>query len=368
VIVGILGGGQLGRMLALAGHPLGIGCVFLDPAADACASPLARSIRARWDDVDGLGELARQADVVTFEFENVPAASAELVATLTRLRPGARALAAGRDRLDEKRLFRRLGIATARFVAIDDAADLDRAGDELGFPYLVKSRTLGYDGKGQYRVDSAADVARIGAAIGSRPAIAEELVAFDRELSVIAARDEAGHVLVYPLSENRHRDGILRLSLSRPGDRADDAAQACIRSLASELDYVGVLALELFDRGGTLLANEFAPRVHNSGHWTIEGAQTSQFENHLRAVAGWPLGATAARGHAAMINLIGDAPRPPDVLRCGHARLHLYGKEPRPGRKIGHVTVTADSAGELAARLGELAFLLDPTDRPSLPV
>jgi 5-(carboxyamino)imidazole ribonucleotide synthase len=325
-VVGCLGGGQLGRMLALAGIPLGLRFRFLDPSAEACAGEVGELLVGTYEDEALLDRLAAGADAVTYEFENVPVAAARRA----RAVPGLRALEEGQDRLREKELFRRLGIPTARFGTLEDT----------GVPAIVKSRRLGYDGKGQRVVRAAEPLA------GDE--LAEELVSFSRELSLIAVRGRDRAVAFYPLAENVHRDGILQVSRAPALDAAEEVAQGYARLLLEELDYVGVLALELFEVDGALLANEFAPRVHNSGHWTIDGAVTSQFENHVRAILGWPLGSTAAVGSCAMVNLVGSTPAVERLLDLPGAHVHLYGKEPRPGRKVGHVTFVDASEATIA--------------------
>jgi 5-(carboxyamino)imidazole ribonucleotide synthase len=351
--LGVLGGGQLARMLALAAHPLGIGCTCLDPAEDACAGPVSDLIVGAYDDPAGLDALAAAADVVTFEFESVPAWSADRLASAVAVHPPPAALAVAQDRLHEKSLFRELGIDTPEFRQIDSQADLDA----LELPAVVKTRRLGYDGKGQLVARERADIDGAFASLGNVPLIAEQLVPFDRELSVIAVRGAAGEVRTYPVVENHHREGILRLTLAPAPDltiEGQELAAGYMRLLLERLDYVGVLALELFAVGDRLLANEIAPRVHNSGHWTIEGARTSQFENHVRAVAGLPLGACEAIGRSAMVNLIGETPSAERVLAIDGAHLHLYGKVPRPGRKLGHVTLTGRD--DLEAAVAELGI------------
>ncbi len=326
-LVGCIGGGQLGRMLALAGIPLGLRFRFLDPAADACAGEVGELLAGRYDDETLLDRLADGAAVVTYEFENVPVAAARRVGAI----PDARALEQAQDRLREKELFRRLGIPTARFGSLE----------ETGVPALVKTRRLGYDGKGQ-RVATAVEPL-------TGDELAEEIVPFGRELSLVAVRGRDGAVAFYPLTENVHRDGILRLSRAPAANAPEDAARDYATRLLEELDYVGVLALELFEADGSLLANELAPRVHNSGHWTIDAASTSQFENHLRAVLGLPLGSTEPTAPVAMVNLVGAAPPLAELLALPRARVHLYGKEPRPGRKLGHVTLLDPDEATLAA-------------------
>ena len=356
--IGILGGGQLGRMLALAGHPLGCTFVVLTPDAKAPATAVAESIVADYEDPKALAELASRVDVVTFEFENVPVASIEaLLAMDVPVRPGPRALEVASDRLNEKTLFSALGIPTVSFVAVDTPAGMERAIRTTGLPAVLKTRRMGYDGKGQRVLRRSADVEGAFTGLGGAPQILEGFVDFVRELSIVAVRGLDGQTAFYPLVENRHEGGILRFTRAPAPDLEPEVqarAESHARAILEELDYVGVLALELFDDGVDLLANEIAPRVHNSGHWTIEGAETSQFENHVRAITGMQLGSCAARGESAMINLIGDAPDAEAILRVPGAHLHLYGKAPRPGRKIGHVTVTATDSSTLDARLEAL--------------
>ena len=360
-LVAVLGGGQLGRMLALAGIPLDLAFRFLDPAPDAAAGAVGALVIGALDDETALAELMDGAAVVTYEWEGVPAAGARFVAARgAPVLPPPVALDVSQDRLREKELCRRLGIGTPAFVGVDDRPDLERAVKELGTPSVLKTRRGGYDGKGQTVLDKAHDIERAWSELGGVPLILEAHVPFERELSVLAVRDRDGATACWPLVENHHSDGILRRSLApAPGasTRAHDASERLARRLLDELEYVGVLAVELFDVRGELLVNELAPRVHNSGHWTIEGAETSQFENHLRAILGWPLGSTAARGASAMVNCIGALPDPVDVLTIPGAHLHRYGKTPRPGRKVGHVTITAADAGELPTRVAQLAGL-----------
>jgi 5-(carboxyamino)imidazole ribonucleotide synthase len=316
-LVACIGGGQLGRMLGQAGAPLGFRFRFLDPSPAACAGAVGELVVGAYDDPGSLGQLADGADVVTYEFENVPVEAVRPLAPL----PSPLALELGQDRLVEKELFRRLGIPTARFGSLA----------ETGVPALVKSRRLGYDGKGQRRVD-------VNQPLGEHE-LAEEIVPFDRELSIVAVRGRDGDTRFWPLTENVHREGILRLSRVPSNGAPQAEAEALAGRLLDELGYVGVLALELFEVDGALLANEFAPRVHNSGHWTIDAAATSQFENHLRAILGLPLGSTEATADAVMVNLIGGVPELDDLRRLPGAHVHLYGKVPRRGRKVGHVTL-----------------------------
>jgi 5-(carboxyamino)imidazole ribonucleotide synthase len=361
-LVAVLGGGQLGQMLGLAGIPLGLRFRFLDPMADAPAAAFGDLVVGELGDERALAEVAEGATVVTYEWEGVPAAAARFLAAHHTVRPGARSLEVSQDRLAEKDLFRRLGIATPAYAAVDSRADLDVAVAAVGgLPAVLKTRRGGYDGKGQWVLRAPGDVDTAWAALGDAPLVLESLVPFDRELSVLAVRALDGEVACWPLVENHHEAGILRVTHApAPGldTDQDNALQARGAELATrvvtDLEHVGVLAVELFEVGGALMANEIAPRVHNSGHWTIEGAETSQFENHLRAVLGLPLGSTASRGVSAMVNCIGEVPDPAAVLAVPGAHLHDYGKAARPGRKLGHVTVTADDPEVLAARLTAL--------------
>jgi 5-(carboxyamino)imidazole ribonucleotide synthase len=351
--VGVLGAGQLGRMLALAGYPLGLRFRFLDPAPDAPAGHLAENVVAPFDEAE-LEHFIAGLEVVTYEFENVPADMARRLARSVPVFPPPAALETSQDRLREKELFQRLDVETAPFAAVDTRADLDQAVTAVGLPAVLKTRRFGYDGKGQAVIREIADLDIAWEQIHGAPSILEGFVAFERELSQVAVRGRAGEVAFYPLVENHHRDGILRLSLApAPGEIAELSAlaQNLVGRMLEALDYVGVLAVEFFEQRGRLLANETAPRVHNSGHWTIEGAITSQFENHLRAILGWPLGPTEVLGVSAMVNLIGTAPDPAAVLAVPDAHLHLYGKAPRPGRKLGHVTVRALDETTLRRRL-----------------
>jgi 5-(carboxyamino)imidazole ribonucleotide synthase len=364
-LVSVLGGGQLGRMLALAGIPLGVRFRFLDPSPDAPARDLGPLLVAPLGDADALDQVAAHADVVTYEWEGVPGPAAARLAERVAVYPPVGALALSQDRLHEKELFRRLGIPVPEFRPVDDATGLQRAVDAIGLPAVLKTRVGGYDGKGQVVLRHGSDTAGAWDALGGVPSILESNVAFDRELSVIGVRGADGATRCWPLVENHHERGILRRSVAPAAD-VDAAVGACaadaMARLLDELDYRGVLTLEMFQTGRVLLANEIAPRVHNSGHWTIEGAVTSQFENHVRAVVGWPLGSTEARGVSAMVNCIGALPEPAAVLRVEGAHLHQYGKALRPGRKVGHVTVVAPDRASLDLRLAELAAVMPPDD------
>ena len=341
--IGIIGAGQLGQMLGYAARDLDVECRFVDPSATPPAADCGEVIQKPFDDADALAELAATCDVVTYEFENVPVQALHKIEGKVPVYPPAAALRHAQDRLDEKRLFDQLDIPLPGYRTIDSREDIMTAVDQLGLPLVIKTRRLGYDGKGQFVIRERNDIDDAWKALGGNSLIAEQWVNFDYEVSAIGARNVDGDIVIYPLSRNVHEDGILRTSRS-PVDAPElaDRAETYVRRLLGHLDYVGVLALELFVCDNDLMANEFAPRVHNSGHWTIEGAATSQFENHLRAIMNMPLGSTASVGHAGMINLIGDIPDSVRSLERGV--LHDYGKAPRPGRKLGHITVTTETA------------------------
>lgn len=343
--IGVLGGGQLGRMLALAGYPLGLECVFYDRHSDACASGLGKMIVGEFDDTNKLTAFAQQVDVATVEFENIPLAALAHVAQTVPVYPAPSALKVAQDRLEEKQLFAALQIPTPAFYVVDDARQLADAFDGHGETLVVKSRRFGYDGKGQLPLTSASQAEAVWKKLGGVPLVAEQRMRFSREVSLIAVRNRRGESRYYPLTENVHHNGILITSRVTYGDALQEVAQQYCKRLMDALEYVGVITVEFFDCDGTLFANEMAPRVHNSGHWTIEGAVTSQFENHLRAILDWPLGDTSARGDCIMFNIIGEQRHPSQFLRIPGSRLHNYGKTPRPGRKLGHVTL-CDAARE----------------------
>jgi len=354
--VGILGAGQLGRMLALAGYPPGIRCTVYDPAKESCASQVCDQIVGEFDDFQALYQLVQASDLVTYEFENVPVESARWLAERVPVYPPPRALEVSQERLAEKEFFQSLGIPTPPFAAIDTRKDFDNALREIGLPAVLKTRRFGYDGKGQAVIQTTVEAEAAWQRLGGRPLILEGFVPFDRELSLIAVRCRDGTVVTYPLIENIHRDGILHRSIAPAGSTGEELTERATEyatRVLSELNYIGVLTIEWFQDGARLLANEMAPRVHNSGHWTIEGAFTSQFENHIRAVCGLPLGRTDAIGFSAIYNFIGEVPATSKVLANPDAHLHIYGKNPRPGRKVGHVTLRAGSAEELAEKLPE---------------
>ena len=343
--IGIVGAGQLGRMMALAGYPLGFDFLFLDKDAGTPGGQVAPLIAGALDDRELLGQLTRRCDVVTFDWENIPVESLENLPGAARISPPLRALAAAQDRLTEKRSFELLGIPTTRYAAVDSRESLELAVRNIGLPGVLKTRRLGYDGKGQFVLRKPADLDRAWEALGKAPLLYENLVPFDAEVSLIAVRGLDGRVVFYPLNLNVHRDGILRLTRAPYGSATlTRQAQRAARKLLEHFQYVGVLTIEFFVKRGKLVANEMAPRVHNSGHWTIEGAETSQFENHVRAIAGLHLGSTAARGHSAMINLVGQMPARNTLLSEPGLHWHDYGKSARPGRKLGHLTICDKSA------------------------
>ena len=355
--VGVVGGGQLGRMLALAGYPLGVDFLFLDPAREAPAGRVAPVVHGAFTDPQLLEWLAGECEVITFDWENISVEALREHASghQARICPPITALAAAQDRVSEKRLFERLGIPTTRWRAVGSVSQLERALTEVGLPGVLKTRRMGYDGKGQLRIRTREDAHRAFESLGDVPLIYEEWVPFDCEVSIIGARSVRAETVVYPLCGNVHADGILRLTRAPFGPASWQRAAA--RHLARCLQhfrYVGVLAVEFFVRNGRLIANEMAPRVHNSGHWTIEGSATSQFENHLRAILGLPLGSTRSLGHSAMINLIGGVPPREQLLAVEGLHLHDYAKQPRTGRKVGHCTLVEDTAAKrdrLARRL-----------------
>jgi 5-(carboxyamino)imidazole ribonucleotide synthase len=353
--VGIVGAGQLGRMLALAGYPLGIECRVLDRGADAPAAQLAKLVLGELDDIGALGRLAASVDVLTLEIENVDVVALESIGHRVAVYPPPRAVAAAQDRLSEKTLFRSLGIPTANFVPIYSERDLLTAADTLGWPIVLKTRRMGYDGRGQRIVDSAAGLESAWAELGRALCIAEAWVKYEREVSLIAVQGADDQRAYYPLAENVHRSGILHTTFAPFAEPAlQKQAEEWLAAIMAELGYRGVLTVEFFHTKNGLVANEMAPRVHNSGHWTIEGAETSQFENHLRAVLGWPLGSCSARGHSAMLNLIGALPSTESVLAVHGAHLHDYGKDPRPGRKVGHCTLVDADRTQLEERFRKL--------------
>jgi 5-(carboxyamino)imidazole ribonucleotide synthase len=345
--IGIIGAGQLGRMLALAGYPLAQQFLFLDASADSPGAQVAPIVTGAFDDPRSLERLAAEVDLVTYEFENVPVAALEKVAATRPVWPPVEALRVSQDRLLEKQLFTRLRIPTPPFRAVDSLAELRIAVRQLGLPCVLKTRRLGYDGKGQRYLRKPADLEPAWNALGSVPLILEGFVDFEREVSIIGVRSTSGELRAYPIVANTHRDGILRVTLApHRNPQLQKSAEIHLRRVLRHFDYAGVLTLEFFVHKGKLVANEMAPRVHNSGHWTIEGAATSQFENHLRAILGLPLGDTSPLGHSAMLNFIGRLPDRDAILALPGVHWHDYGKEARPARKLGHCTVVAAGAVE----------------------
>ena len=359
----VLGGGQLGRMMALAAVPLGVDVRSLDPSAAATAGTVSVLTVGQLDDLAAITAAASGSEIVTYEWEGVPA---DTTRALERdgwiVRPPTAALEISQDRIAEKSLFASLGIPVAPHAAVNTREELDAAIQTVGTPAILKTCQGGYDGKGQATIDAAADADAAWTALGpAGDLVLEGRVPFDRELSIIAVRGTDGDVRTWPLVENHHRDGILRTSCApapKVTDHLQSTADGYARAILDHFDYVGVLTVELFHVGDQLVANEMAPRVHNSGHWTIEGAVTSQFENHVRAVLGWPLGETTAIGQSAMVNCIGALPEPTTILGLPGVHLHRYGKALRAGRKVGHVTVTAPDRTTLHQRLEALRRLL----------
>ncbi|MDE2195712.1 MAG: 5-(carboxyamino)imidazole ribonucleotide synthase [Gammaproteobacteria bacterium] len=353
--IGIVGAGQLGRMLALAGYPLGLKFVFLDKSADAPGGQVGAIIPGEFSDAQKLGELAAAVDVLTYDVENVPVEALGDIPRHKLFLPPVAALATGQDRLAEKNLFRELRIPTPKFRTVGSMPELEQAIQEIGYPAVLKTRRLGYDGRGQRLISSPAELGSAFNALGGVPLILEEFIAFEREVSVIGVRNRSGETAFYPIAENLHSDGILRHTIAPCVDKQlQKPAESYARRVMHHFDYAGVLTIEFFVRQGRLIANETAPRVHNSGHWTIEGAVTSQFENHLRGILDLPLGDTSALGYAAMVNFIGELPPPATVLAIAGAHYHDYGKQPRPGRKLGHATLVCKTRKQLLAQLRKL--------------
>lgn len=356
ITVGILGGGQLARMMALAGYPLGINFVFFDPVASACAGQLGELMVADYDDYAALDQFCEKVDHVTLDFENVPVAALRHVAKQKSVFPAPEVLEIAQDRLTEKTFCRNNDIPTAEFVAINNRSQLLSAAEKFAFDGILKTRRLGYDGKGQHRINSRESIQSIPDDIFSQDLILEQRIDFFREVSVIVVRNAQGQIKTWPLCENHHKNGILATTIAPA--QATDLDQQTIQyatKMAEQLNYTGVLVVEFFQTKTAVMVNEMAPRVHNSGHWTIEGADTSQFENHLRAGLGLPLGSTQAKGVAAMLNWIGAFPE--NHLQTNEVDLfwHIYGKQPRAGRKIGHSTILSDNRQDLHDRIVALA-------------
>lgn len=356
--VGIIGAGQLGRMLALAGIPLGIRFSFLDPSDQPCAADLGRVVCAAFDDSDAIRQFAKDCDVLTFEFENIPA---KLLSedNAIDIQPCAKALFAAQDRAREKTLFEHCAIPVGPWRPADNQQEVEKAIDEIGLPVIVKLRSLGYDGKGQTRIIHKEDAANLYEKMGGVGLLVERLIDFDQELSVIGTRDHSGNIAIYPLTKNEHRNGILHRSETTAFNSAlTQQAVKHFKALAEKLDYVGTLAIEFFVKDQVLLGNEFAPRVHNSGHWTIDGAPSSQFNNHIRAICGLPLGATTLCRPSGMLNLIGKMPNVSEVT-AAHCYFHDYAKSPRAGRKLGHLNIIAETQRQVSETLDEICAQLD---------
>jgi len=356
--LGIVGGGQLGQMMAQSALPLGIKTAFLDPSDSACAGDTGRLICAAYDDETAVKSLGEFSDAITFEFENVPPETVEILAQSKPANPPAAALATARDRWSEKSLFQKLNIETARLGLVDDQGSLEQAVGRVGLPAVLKTRTMGYDGKGQKVLRSHKDVAGTFEELGSVPMILEGFIDFEFEVSCIAVRDQAGHCVFYPLVQNEHREGILYRSEPIDDRILQTQAEIAVQAVMDELEYVGTMAFEFFVQGDKLIANEIAPRVHNSGHWTIEGSRCSQFENHVRAVMNLPLGSTENTGPVVMFNVIGKKPDVIKLITIPGVHWHDYGKSERAGRKIAHITVTASSVEELHMRADGVEALL----------
>ena len=350
--IGIVGAGQLGRMLALAGYPLGLRFVFLDKSSETPGGQVGRVILGEFNDPKKLAELASGVDILTYDVENVPVEALGDIPKNKIFLPPVTALATGQDRLMEKELFQTLRIPTARYRAVDSMPDLEEAIHAIGYPAVLKTRRLGYDGRGQRIIHSPAELGSAFNALGGVPLILEEFIDFTREVSIIGVRSCSGQTVFYALSENQHRNGILRVSIAPyPDKKLQSLAQKYARRVMQHFDYAGVFTLEFFVKSGRLIANETAPRVHNSGHWTIEGAVTSQFENHLRAILDLPLGDTSSLGCSAMVNFIGAMPAIESVLTIPGVHYHDYGKEPRAGRKLGHATLVCRTRKHLLMML-----------------
>lgn len=368
--VGLLGAGQLGRMLALAGYPLANRFVFLDTTGNPSAGIGEVMILDPQAQQRQLEEFLAKVDLVTYEFEHLPVSLVQAIEAHKPVYPSSEAIRVCQNRAEEKALFDRLNIPTPAYRLVESAEELEAAARELGTPVVAKSVTEGYDGKGQAVLKSPDQAKDAWASINHSRLIVEAFVDFVREVSIIAVRGRDGQVVFYPMAENQHVDGILRYSVAPLPDLDDSVQQTAddyIRALLDELDYVGVLTLELFQtRDGRLMANEMAPRVHNSGHWSQDGAATSQFENHLRAIQGLPLGDTAARAPTCMVNVIGREGDPAEILAIEDAHLHRYGKSERAGRKLGHVNLVAPTHAALMEKVRACAALLPDAPAPKM--
>lgn len=358
--IGIIGGGQLAQMLVLAGFPLGFEFLCLEKDKNCPAGAIAPIFVSEYDDVDSLKKFAQQVDVLTYEFENVSLTALNQINNSVPIHPTLNALEVSQDRLAEKNFFTRLNIPSTHYRSVTNFEELETAMQQIGFPAVVKTRRMGYDGKGQYVIREQKDIPLAWKALQSESLIVENFIKFDREVSLIAARSINGEIAFYPLTENRHREGILSVSLAPyRNQEVELLAQKYLHDILTELNYAGILTVEFFQVGNQLYANEMAPRVHNSGHWTIEGAVVSQFENHLRAISGLALGSTSTLGHCAMLNLIGELPNMREIFKIPEAHVHLYGKEPRPKRKLGHVTLALQDERLFTSQFQKLSKQVD---------
>lgn len=364
----VLGAGQLARMMSLAGAPLNIETSAFDVGSKNIVHPLTQAILG-----NGLENAIERADVITAEFEHIPHDVLEVCERSGKFLPTTEAIKAGGDRRLEKALLDQAGVKNAKYAVINSREDFDHAISHVGLPMVLKSTLGGYDGKGQWRLKSLdavetvwSEMAECIAATDNQAIVAEEFVPFDREVSLVGARGKDGEIQVYPLAENVHTNGVLSLSTAIDDVKLQEQAKTMFTAVAERLDYVGVLALEFFDVQGALLVNEIAPRVHNSGHWTQQGAETCQFENHLRAVCGMPLGSTKLIRPTAMINILGEDTLPNAILAQAGCHVHWYGKEKRAGRKMGHINVSADYNAELQRTLCGLAKILDKRAYPAI--
>ncbi len=359
--IGILGAGQLGRMLALAGYPLGLEFRFFDTVPEAPAGQFAPLHVGHYDDKEALLEFARGLDVITYEFENVPVEAVKFLEQHVPVYPPAKALEFSQDRLTEKTLFRTLAIPVPDFYEVNTLGDLQQALADMSFNGVLKTRRMGYDGKGQAVIRSRADAEKAWQTLQGQDLILESFIPFEREVSILAVRGQTAEINFYPLVENHHEAGILRKSIAPAptlSSELQSQAETYARLVLEKLEYVGVLAIEFFVKNNVLIANEMAPRVHNSGHWTIEGASSSQFENHVRAVVGLPLGRTTLKSPSIMLNLIGVQPDFSKVLQIEKAHLHWYGKSVRPGRKVGHITVIGETVESVQHRIEHLEKII----------
>lgn len=337
--IGILGGGQLGKMLAEAAYSLGHNCIVYDPKIDCSASQTCEHHCYKFDNYEKLEEFAKSVDIITYEFEHLPIQTLEFVEQFNIVRPSIKALSTTQDRLEEKKLFKDLNIPTVKYIEISTYENLSSAHSELNYPFILKSRFGGYDGKGQIEVKSHSDLKKAWAHFEDKRLIAEQKISFDREVSMVSSRDQEGNIIYYDLCENEHDEGILSYTINKPLDKVSLKATACNKIILDQLDYVGTFTVEFFCVGQNLIANEYAPRVHNSGHWTIEGAAVSQFENHIRAICNMPLGSAKSLGHSVMVNLIGEVPDIISIAPDKSTFFHSYGKEAQKGRKVGHITI-----------------------------